>query len=766
MWGAVDVAQNPLTSAADYFHRDYKYDSLLRPWSVTTRIPANAAVWNARDFTMEYGYDHNYGRLKAIGFPSPSGSLIGEIASVDYDSRGNVIGETSLDGNGGRGTTYRAVTAMSERGQVKLQSLGNGIGEHSDFDESTGMPFFINAFGLKDPQPPGCNANVLVHQVDYKYDQFLNVASQVKQFVDRDNTPAKALRFSGCTPVGVSASETYQYDDLQRLMGTQRTWSWMVPSSPTTSGDSYNYDDLGNITSKPDYADTYTYGARPHAVVSVSGLHNTTFTYDANGNMISGDGRQQTFDLLDRPVNVVMGSVTTQFLYAPDGSRYLQRTSTPGAQKTVYYVDKAYERIDWSGGPTEEKTYVGPSVAVYHVVGGTRDVRYVHMDRLGSVDAVTNGSGVEFVGDAHGFDAFGKPRARDWTFSGDKLHPDTDYGKTTEHGFTGHEHLDDTYLIHMNGRIYDYRLGRFLSVDPIISNPANSQSINPYSYIGNNPLSGVDPTGYRPSLCLTDRAQVCDTIEVNAPENAPTGKQKPKELNSNGAQPAEKTSIDKTSANAERHGVKELPNAIPLEVVGQREDGTWEVDLRGRYIAARVAWGWVFGLQEFVHGEDAFTGDPLSWGQRALSLLGSVSMFVGAAPGVEGAIAESRLPSVIQAVDRATELKAAIPAAQEGRITMAVGVGENAAGVRQVVIGTSEPAGYLRPGVTLKPGEALAGGTGHAEANVVRHAQENGVKLDAVGATRPICKECAAAIVGAGAQPVTRLRNQAFPLGP
>jgi hypothetical protein len=45
--------------------------------------------------------------------------------------------------------------------------------------------------------------------------------------------------------------------------------------------------------------------------------------------------------------------------------------------------------------------------------------------------------------------------------------------------------------------VYDYSLGRLLSVDPIISNPANSQSINPYSYIGNNPLSGVDPTGYQ-----------------------------------------------------------------------------------------------------------------------------------------------------------------------------------------------------------------------------------------------------------------------------
>uniref|UniRef100_UPI0040473E5F RHS repeat-associated core domain-containing protein n=1 Tax=Rheinheimera sp. TaxID=1869214 RepID=UPI0040473E5F len=48
----------------------------------------------------------------------------------------------------------------------------------------------------------------------------------------------------------------------------------------------------------------------------------------------------------------------------------------------------------------------------------------------------------------------------------------------------------------MNGRAYDYNLGRFLSVDPIIQAPGNSQSLNPYSYIMNNPLAGTDPTGY------------------------------------------------------------------------------------------------------------------------------------------------------------------------------------------------------------------------------------------------------------------------------
>ena len=39
-------------------------------------------------------------------------------------------------------------------------------------------------------------------------------------------------------------------------------------------------------------------------------------------------------------------------------------------------------------------------------------------------------------------------------------------------------------------------LTSFLSVDPFIQEPGNTQSINPYSYGMNNPLAGTDPTGY------------------------------------------------------------------------------------------------------------------------------------------------------------------------------------------------------------------------------------------------------------------------------
>jgi RHS repeat-associated protein len=66
----------------------------------------------------------------------------------------------------------------------------------------------------------------------------------------------------------------------------------------------------------------------------------------------------------------------------------------------------------------------------------------------------------------------------------------------TTRGYTGHEHLSEVGLIHMNGRIYDGKLGRFVQADPIIQDPLRVQSLNRYSYVWNNPLNATDPSGF------------------------------------------------------------------------------------------------------------------------------------------------------------------------------------------------------------------------------------------------------------------------------
>ena len=68
----------------------------------------------------------------------------------------------------------------------------------------------------------------------------------------------------------------------------------------------------------------------------------------------------------------------------------------------------------------------------------------------------------------------------------------------TKIGFTGHEEDDDLGLLNMRGRMFDPRLGRFTTTDPVIADIWNGQSLNRYSYVNGNPLAFVDPTGFAP----------------------------------------------------------------------------------------------------------------------------------------------------------------------------------------------------------------------------------------------------------------------------
>ena len=108
---------------------------------------------------------------------------------------------------------------------------------------------------------------------------------------------------------------------------------------------------------------------------------------------------------------------------------------------------------------------------------------------------------------------------------------------------------------------------------------------------------------------------------------------------------------------------------------------------------------------------------------------------------------------------RANELQEQLPEGARGRVTMAVGITEATGGEQTTVVGTSEPRGYLRPGVTLNEGEVIAPGRGHAEADIVHWAEQREHKVLTVGAGRPICPPCAEHIRRVDAEPATPLKE-------
>jgi RHS repeat-associated protein len=139
-------------------------------------------------------------------------------------------------------------------------------------------------------------------------------------------------------------------------------------------------------------------------------------------------------------------------------------------------------------GLEQRHTLQGSLVVI--MKNGREQEHFLHSDHLGSVTSITDDRGE--VIERFDYDAWG--HRRDLAGARELIN----YRPVSKHrfGFTGQEMLDAVDLVHMNGRVYDPAIGRFLSPDPFVQAPENLQSLNRYSYVWNNPLSHTDPSGY------------------------------------------------------------------------------------------------------------------------------------------------------------------------------------------------------------------------------------------------------------------------------
>src|SRR5262249_21924133 len=82
-------------------------------------------------------------------------------------------------------------------------------------------------------------------------------------------------------------------------------------------------------------------------------------------------------------------------------------------------------------------------------------------------------------------------------------------------GFIGMNQDDDLGLIHMNGRTYDPSMRHFLSANPQVSRPLNSQTYNRYSYVYNTRVNLTDPSGYAPPDSGGDPPPPIDVVTID-----------------------------------------------------------------------------------------------------------------------------------------------------------------------------------------------------------------------------------------------------------
>ena len=76
--------------------------------------------------------------------------------------------------------------------------------------------------------------------------------------------------------------------------------------------------------------------------------------------------------------------------------------------------------------------------------------------------------------------------------------------QVTDRRFTGQWREPASGLYFYGARWYDSGIGRFIQADTIVPQPGNPQSLNRYSYAGNNALKYTDPSGY----CVTNEQEI------------------------------------------------------------------------------------------------------------------------------------------------------------------------------------------------------------------------------------------------------------------
>jgi RHS repeat-associated protein len=254
----------------------------------------------------------------------------------------------------------------------------------------------------------------------------------------------------------------YTYDPLYRLTAADYSSGKFFH---------YIYDAVGNRLTQETHEATnaYTYDIA-NRLTSVDGI---SFTWDANGNLISDGDTTYTYDVANRLRTVVQDGTTYSFSYNGLGDRVGQTVSDGAAYD--YALDLAAGLTQVLDDGTNSYLYGRGRIGEEKPAGW----QYHLGDALGSVRGLASLTGT--VSLARSFAPFGSVLSSTGSAS-------------TAFSFTG-EQSDRTGLTFLRARYLDNGVARFLSRDPWVGDPDQPMSYNGWLYVFADPIGGVDPSG-------------------------------------------------------------------------------------------------------------------------------------------------------------------------------------------------------------------------------------------------------------------------------
>ncbi|MDQ2808148.1 MAG: hypothetical protein M3Z04_14730, partial [Chloroflexota bacterium] len=461
-WGKLRAAEVTLQGQGSNANgHSYVYDprGLMLAEGVTTTV-------TTRVYTTTYSFDIG-GRPSTLTYPDSTTAP--EVVTLGYNTQGpglpasltsNVSGNPAPVANATYNERAQLLTLVQGVGPVPPYNSSNLLTSSFSYDDTTTQRGWLTNITVASDSGTHLNETL-------GYTANGNIAA-VAQSAGGDNSP--------------TFSNSFTYDGLDRLITAVSTGT----PQPLYANESYSFDTLGRMTSRTVGGTTrpYSYSATHPDAPSI--YNGTSYTYDANGSQVSTSaGQSRTFDPEGRLSSVSAGTSVSTYIYDANGQRLLTSVTAGGTTRRTLYIGGLYEE-QLGSGSINYYSFGGKGVGLRRSgwPSGNGQYRLVG-DHLGSTTLLVDTATPPTVVQRQYHKPYGEI-AFQWTLGGSSL---------TSVGFTGQRLDTDTGLMYYGARFYDAVLGYFVSADPIGIDKKLAQSRNRYAYVGNNPLSYVDPSG-------------------------------------------------------------------------------------------------------------------------------------------------------------------------------------------------------------------------------------------------------------------------------